>query len=159
MFSPNDHKETANPGNTLVRSIAKFWEGVVEKDQQQETFASLSKKWKSMPDLEAKRKQQPLVPVLEPEYQVDDDEDAQAEEQIGLPGGVSHLGAKDIVHWDDDQDDRDVCTLVPIKERMKMFESLATQAQIEKKKQWFSMPSLDGPKKSKDSYSRYSVTV
>ena len=40
---------------------------------------------------------------------------------------------------------------VPIRERMRLFESLAEQAQREKKKQWFSMPSLDKQQRKTDS--------
>lgn len=38
-----------------------------------------------------------------------------------------------------------VCGLVPLKERIKLFESLAIAAQKEKKKQWSSLPSLHQP--------------
>ena len=75
------------------------------------------------------------------------DDDAAADDDDVHPAEVVRSNA-------DNVDDRDVCGLVPIRDRMRMFETLAAHAQMEKKKQWFSMPSLDPPKKDKDHYAR-----
>jgi len=74
---------------------------------------------------------------------------------------IGELAPTVVVPDPESADDRAVCHLVNIKERLKMFETLAEREKRERRKQWHSMPSLEFRAKSatdisasKDQYNR-----
>ena len=72
------------------------------------------------------------------------------EEEEEAERAASESANPDLVRWDDNEDDRDVCGTVPIRERMRMFKTMEAkaskeQAKKQKMSKWFSMPSLDEP--------------
>lgn len=158
-----------NPNNVSVRNIAKFWEDVskaegggggIALDGAAERSSTgdgseegkLNKKWFSMPDLDEKKKRAMEREEEEARLRAEEEERArrEEEEEEEAERAASESANPDLVRWDDNEDDRDVCGTVPIRERMRMFKTMEAkaskeQAKKQKMSKWFSMPSLDEP--------------
>ena len=180
VFSPN---EINNASNINVKGIAKFWEEQKIKKEQEEEAEELRRqeeknledskmRWFSMPDLKnkmrkhssmdeehaaiAEQQEQAVLISAVPAHAGYNSSSSSSSSSSGEDENTHSSSAPPIVRHGEDLDDRDVCTLVPIRERMKLFETLAAHAQMEKKKQWSSMPSLEHmAQRNKDNYQRY----
>ncbi len=155
-----------NPNNISVRNIARFWEDVSRgyaggggnerAKPSKGDFASMSKKWFSMPDLDEKKKrekerEEEMARLREEETRRRRAEEEEEEERRLR----EEEEERDVIKCDETEDDRDVCGIVPVKERMRLFKKIEAKSEKikmkENKSKWFSMPSLDEPF-NKDAY-------